>query len=97
MTMKNSSQKTIRKAVAGDRLAFRELVLDNSHAMFRLAWRMTCDESAAEDIVQEAFIKAWRAMPRFKGEAAFYTWLYRIAHNVVYDWLRKKKVQEFRG
>ena len=38
-------------------MAFRELVLDNSHAMYRLAWRLTCDDSAADDIVQEAFIK----------------------------------------
>jgi RNA polymerase sigma-70 factor (ECF subfamily) len=88
--MKNSSQKTIRKAVAGDRLAFRELVLDNSHAMFRLAWRMTCDESAAEDIVQEAFIKAWRSIKDFRMESSFRSWLHRITVNTAMDYLRKQ-------
>ena len=56
--MGQTEQKIIHKAVAGDRSAFRELVLEHSHAMFRLAWRLTSDESTAEDVVQEAFIKA---------------------------------------
>ena len=49
--MSRTEQKIIRKAALGDRAAFRELVLEHSHAMFRLAWRLTSDEGAAEDIV----------------------------------------------
>ena len=88
--MSQSEQKIIRKAAAGDRMAFRELVLEHSHAMFRLALRMTCDESAAEDIVQEVFIKAWRNIGKFKMESGFRTWLHRIAVNTAMDYLRKQ-------
>lgn len=88
--MSQYEQKIIRKAVAGDRMAFRELVLEHSHAMFRLAWRLTCDESAAEDIVQEAFIKAWRNIGTFKMESGFRTWLHRITVNAGMDYLRKQ-------
>ena len=94
LTMKNSSQKTIRRAVDGDRLAFRELVLENSHAMFNLAWRMTCDEAAAEDIVQEAFIKAWRSIGDFRMEASFRSWLHRITVNTAMDYLRKRSKRQ---
>jgi RNA polymerase sigma-70 factor (ECF subfamily) len=88
--MENSPEQTIRKAAAGDRMAFRELVLENSHAMFRLAWRMTCDEAAAEDIVQEAFIKAWRSIGDFRMDASFRSWLHRITVNTAMDYLRKQ-------
>ena len=91
--MSQTEQKIIRKAAKGDRSAFRELVLEHSHAMFRLAWRLSGDQNAAEDIVQEAFIKAWKALPKFESRARFTTWLFRISHNVVYDWLRKRRIQ----
>ena len=58
--MSQSEEKTIRKAAAGDRLAFRELVLDHSHAMFRLAWRLAGEQEAADDIVQEVAVPAAR-------------------------------------
>ncbi len=85
-----SEQKIIRKAAKGDRLAFRELVLENSHAMFRLAWRLTSDEGAAEDVVQEAFIKAWRNIGKFRMESSFKSWLHRITVNTAMDYLRKQ-------
>jgi len=88
--MSQSEQKIIRKAAAGDRVAFRELVLEHSHAMFRLAWRLTSDESAAEDIVQEAFIKAWRKIGNFRMESSFKSWLHRITVNTAMDYLRKQ-------
>lgn len=88
--MKPEEQKLIRKAAAGDRLAFRQLVLDNSHAMFRLAWRLTCDEGAAEDIVQESFIKAWRKIGDFRMQSSFRSWLHRITVNTAMDYLRKQ-------
>jgi RNA polymerase sigma-70 factor (ECF subfamily) len=88
--MGQSEQKIIRKAAAGDRVAFRGLVLEHSHAMFRLAWRLTSDESAAEDIVQEAFIKAWRKLGNFRMESSFKSWLHRITVNTAMDYLRKQ-------
>ncbi len=70
-------------------MAFRELVLEHSHAMFRLAWRLSSDESAAEDIVQEAFIKAWKNIGHFRMESSFKSWLHRITVNTAMDYLRK--------
>jgi RNA polymerase sigma-70 factor, ECF subfamily len=58
-----------------------------------MTYHMIQNETEAWDLAQEAFIKAWRALPRFKLDSSFYTWLYRITHNVTYDWLRKKKIQ----
>jgi RNA polymerase sigma-70 factor (ECF subfamily) len=87
--MSQTEQQTIRKAAAGDRVAFRQLVMDHSHAMFRLAWRLTADEHAAEDIVQEAFIKAWRKIGEFRMESSFKSWLHRITVNTAMDYLRK--------
>jgi RNA polymerase sigma-70 factor (ECF subfamily) len=87
--MSQIEQKTIQKAAKGDRVAFRQLVLDHSHAMFRLAWRLTADEHAAEDIVQEAFIKAWRKIGEFRMESSFKSWLHRITVNTAMDYLRK--------
>jgi RNA polymerase sigma-70 factor (ECF subfamily) len=88
--MSQSEQITIEKAIAGDRMAFRELVLEHSRAMFRLAWRMTGEEASAEDIVQEAFVKAWRKLPDFRMEAGFRSWLHRITVNTSMDYLRKQ-------
>ena len=88
--MSQTEQKIVTKAIAGDRMAFRELVLEHSHAMFRLAWRLTCDKSAADDIVQEAFIKAWRKLADFKMQSSFQTWLHRITVNTAMDYLRKQ-------
>ena len=71
-------------------MAFRELVMEHSHAMFRLAWRLTCDNAAADDIVQEAFIKAWRNIGNFKMQSSFRSWLHRITVNAAMDYLRKQ-------
>ena len=71
-------------------MAFRELVLAHSHAMFRIAWRLTCDQGIAEDIVQEALIKAWRKLGDFRMESSFRSWLHRITVNTAMDYLRKK-------
>jgi RNA polymerase sigma-70 factor (ECF subfamily) len=83
-------EQIIRKAAAGDRVAFRELVLEHSNAMFRLAWRISGDQSAADDIVQEAFIKAWRKIGDFRMQSSFRSWLHRITVNTAMDYLRKQ-------
>jgi RNA polymerase sigma-70 factor (ECF subfamily) len=88
--MSQAEQTIVRKAAAGDRMAFRELVLEHSHAMFRVAWRLTCDEGTAEDIVQEAFIKAWRKLGDFRMQSSFRSWLHRITVNTAMDHLRKQ-------
>ena len=88
--MTSTKQQIVRKAAAGDRVAFHQLVQEHSHAMFRLAWRISGDESAADDIVQEAFIKAWRKIGSFRMESGFRTWLHRITVNTAMDHLRKQ-------
>jgi len=88
--MTRVEEQIIRKAAAGDRVAFRELVLEHSNAMFRLAWRISGDQSAADDIVQEAFIKAWRKIGNFRMQSSFRSWLHRITVNTAMDYLRKQ-------
>ena len=72
----------------GDEGAFRTLVERHSRAVFRLAYRMTGNEQDAEDVVQEAFLRAYRNLGRFEERARFASWLHRIAANCAYDVLR---------
>src|ERR1700685_3355964 len=74
----------------GDRDAFRVLVERHATAVFRLAYRMTGNETDAEDMVQETFLRAWREIPRFDGRAAFGTWLHRICANRTVDFRRAR-------
>jgi RNA polymerase sigma-70 factor (ECF subfamily) len=71
----------------GDKRAFDLLVLKYQRKILRLLSRMLRDQSDIEDVMQEAFIKAYRALPQFRGDSAFYTWLYRIAINTARNWL----------
>lgn len=71
----------VERARAGERAAFDLLVARYQRRLLRLVLRLLRDQAEAEDVVQETFLKAYRALPRFRGEAAFYTWLYRIALN----------------
>ena len=88
MTADNSmtdQQQTDRQLVArvqkGDRRAFDLLVIKYQHKILALVGRFISDHAEAQDVTQEAFIKAFRALPNFRGESAFYTWMYRIAVN----------------
>ncbi|MEZ5386978.1 MAG: sigma-70 family RNA polymerase sigma factor [Prosthecobacter sp.] len=83
----------VKRSQAGDMRAFDTLVTKYRGRIYAMTYHLIQNETEAWDLAQEAFIKAWRALPNFKLDAAFYTWLYRIAHNVTYDWLRKKKIQ----
>ena len=74
-------RELVERARAGERAAFDLLVARYQRRLLRLVLRLLRDPAEAEDVVQEAFLKAYRALPRFRGEAAFYTWLYRIALN----------------
>lgn len=77
----------VRRVQAGDRGAFDLLVLKYQHKVVKLVMRYLKDPTEAEDVAQEAFIKAYRALPNFRGESAFYTWLYRIGVNTAKNWL----------
>jgi len=79
---------------AGDPAAFRLLVERHSGAIFRLAFRMTGNESDAEDVVQETFLRAYRGLDQFEGRADFGTWLHRVAVNCALDHLRRVKRRE---
>lgn len=83
----------VKRSQAGDTRAFDVLVTRYRGRIYAMTYHLIQNETEARDLAQEAFIKAWRALPNFKLDAGFYTWLYRIAHNVSYDWLRKKKIQ----
>jgi RNA polymerase sigma-70 factor (ECF subfamily) len=71
----------VRRARTGDADAFEELVRRHAGPIYRLLVRLLGDPTAAEDVTQETFIGAWRSLPRFRGEAKFSTWLFRIAVN----------------
>ncbi len=83
--------EALAQARRGDPEGFRVLVEQYSRPVFRLAFRMTGNEADAEEVVQESFLRAYRALDRFDGRAQFKTWLYRIATNAGLDLLRKRK------
>jgi len=77
----DTDQRLVDRVLAGDKNAFNMLVLRYQHRVAALVGRFVHDAQEAEDVCQEAFIKAYRALPLFRGDSAFYTWLYRIAVN----------------
>jgi RNA polymerase sigma-70 factor (ECF subfamily) len=81
MSNKTSDQRLVERAQKGDKSAFDLLVLKYQHKIVKLIMRYVRDPSEAMDVSQEAFLKAYRALPKFRGDSAFYTWLYRIAVN----------------
>lgn len=80
-TDRECDQLLVRRAQEGERAAFDLLVSKYQRRLMRLVSRLIHDQAEAEDVVQETFIKAYRALRHFRGEAAFYTWLYRIGIN----------------
>ena len=86
----------IRSAQNGDAQAFEQLITTYQQNVFNLAYRMIRNYDDASDIAQEAFLKAYVNLPRFKGNSKFSTWLYRITTNVCLDEIKKrKKVQTY--
>lgn len=83
----------VKLAQKGDSRAFDQLVSKHRGKIYAMIVNMVKNDADAWDLAQEAFIKAWRALPKFEGKARFSTWLFRISHNVVYDWIRKRKIQ----
>ncbi len=84
----------VREAQRGSGAAFEELVRCYDQAVLRLALHLTGSEQEAQDIYQEAFLKAYRNLDSFRFECSFYTWIYRIVSNLCLDHLRKKQVRK---
>jgi len=84
----------VREAQRGDRAAFEELVRHYDQAVLRLAMHLTGSDHEAQDIYQEAFLKAYKNIGRFRFECSFYTWIYRIVTNLCLDSIRKKQVRK---
>lgn len=83
----------VRESQAGDHAAFEELVHRYDQAVLRLALRLTRSQSDAKDIYQDAFLKAYRNLRRFRFECSFYTWMYRIVTNLCLDHLRNRRIR----
>lgn len=81
MSQDENDQQLVQRVQKGDRSAFDLLVLKYQHRVLKLVGRFVSNPAEAEDVAQDAFLKAYRALPSFRGESAFYTWLYRIAIN----------------
>ena len=77
----DNDQQLVQRVQKGDKSAFDLLVRKYQHRVLKLVGRFVNDAAEAEDVAQEAFLKAYRALPAFRGDSAFYTWLYRIAIN----------------
>lgn len=87
MVERNIDQELVARVQQGDKSAFDLLVRKYQHKIAKLVSRYVYDRAEVEDVTQEAFIKAYRAMAGFRGESAFYTWLYRIAINTAKNYL----------
>jgi len=89
----DDDREAVRRVQAGDTEAFEPLVEKYKRKVFRLAYQVLRDQEEALDIAQEAFVKAFRALPTFKGDSAFYTWLFRITMNVALDRKRQRSTR----
>jgi RNA polymerase sigma-70 factor (ECF subfamily) len=87
MSERDLDQLLVERAQRGDKRAFELLVEKYQRKLARLVSRLVRDPAEAEDVTQEAFVKAYRALPSFRGDSAFYTWLYRIGINTAKNYL----------
>lgn len=87
MSEREADQILVERVQQGDKRAFELLVVKYHRKIIRLISRLIRDAAEVEDVAQDAFIKAYRALPQFRGESAFYTWLYRIAVNTAKNYL----------
>src|SRR5690242_15111509 len=90
----DSDAVAIERTLAGDRDAYRLLVERHSRNVFRLAYRMTGNQHDAEEVVQEAFLRAYQKLKQFESRANFGTWVYRIAANYAIDRMRQRKSED---
>jgi RNA polymerase sigma-70 factor (ECF subfamily) len=90
MTIEESDSQLVERVQRGDKRAFDMLVVKYQHKVLKLIGRLISNPAEAEDVAQDAFIKAYRALKSFRGDSAFYTWLYRIAINTAKNALVSK-------
>lgn len=92
--MEVTDAAVVAQVLAGDRDAFRALVERHSRSLFHVVYRMCGNQQDTEEIVQETFLRAFKALPRFELRANFATWIYRIAVNRTLDFLSAKKMKD---
>ena len=86
-----TDEELVAKSVGGDAESFNELILRWERPIYVLAYRTIGREEDARDVCQETFLRAFRALPGFRGQAKFSSWLYRIALNLCRDWMRRER------
>ena len=89
--MASTDEELVARSMGGDLDSFNQLVLRWERPIYALAFRVIGRDEDARDVAQETFLRAFRALPGFKGQAKFSSWLYRIALNLCRDWIRRKK------
>jgi RNA polymerase sigma-70 factor, ECF subfamily len=89
--MTSTDEELVARSIRGDADSFNQLVLRWERPIYALAYRTIGREEDARDICQETFLRAFRALPRFRGQAKFSSWLYRIALNLCRDWIRRER------
>lgn len=86
-----TDEELVTRSMGGDQDSFNQLVLRWERPIYALAYRVIGREEEARDVCQDTFLRAWRALPGFKGQAKFSSWLYRIALNLCRDWIRRQR------
>ena len=89
--MTRTDEELVARAQGGDVESFNQLILRWERPIYALAYRVIGREEDARDVCQDAFLRAYRALPGFKGQAKFSSWLYRIALNLCRDWIRRQR------
>jgi len=89
----SADEDLIKKSQQGDQKAFEQLIIKYEKKVYTIAYRMMGNHEDASDLAQEAFIKVFRSIKSFRGEASFSTWIYHVVANVCRDQLRKQKVK----
>jgi RNA polymerase sigma-70 factor (ECF subfamily) len=89
--MTSTDEELVARSISGDTESFNELILRWERPIYALAYRTIGREEDARDVCQETFLRAFRALPGFRGQAKFSSWLYRIALNLCRDWMRRER------
>jgi RNA polymerase sigma-70 factor (ECF subfamily) len=91
--MTSTDEELVARSMTGDADSFNELILRWERPIYALAYRTIGREEDARDVCQETFLRAFRALPGFRGQAKFSSWIYRIALNLCRDWMRRERRQ----
>ena len=91
LRMTSTDEELVAQSIRGDAESFNQLILRWERPIYALAYRTIGREEDARDVCQETFLRAFRALPAFRGQAKFSSWLYRIALNLCRDWIRRER------